>query len=612
MGNSAGMEQISIATIFEEDKYIIPIYQRDYAWIKEDREALVEDFEKLDCTDYFLGSLIVKKQDDEAYEVVDGQQRLTTLFMLLSILNNNTSAIKIGKDSLKFEARQKSNEAVANIYDQIPPSTPQTIADGFDDLIQLVDEHQIDVDKLKKAKLIRLEVPDGTDLNKYFEIMNTRGEQLEPHEVIKSRLMAELKKPLERELFSNIWDACSEMGKYVQQAIGFRKVKERDVLFTQQWNDYQWDTDFNRLYDKWLEQYYNKETDKSMKESNSEQFQTLDTLIHGPEIIENPYDIYTTAGTDNERFNSPLDFQSFLMYVYALMSDEKNNFDNKQLLDLFNDCYTESFAKKFIMYLLQCRFYFDKFIIKRDYKNQKDIGEWSLKYAKKYSDKKEKNRVQIETNTFENRNDHNEILQLQSMFRVTYTSPKTMDWIYDLLNLILSKRGIVEPDEVIIKLKQIASTKVKNYIKSDWGRLNTDSTKIENIIFNVLDYILWSKKDPRILNLNDYEFFYHPSVEHWSPQTPRENVSTSDPFRETSNINNFGNLCLVTSSQNSANGNLLPKSKFDEYKKENSNQTLKMKLMMQLTDSAEGWTVSNMERHGEEMINLLQAFSSDN
>lgn len=604
MSQSDGMEEISVATIFGKDNYIIPIYQRDYAWIKEDREALVEDFAKLGDYDYFLGSLIVNKKHDGLYEVVDGQQRLTTLFILLSILNKGTSDIKIKKDSLAFEARSHSNEALSQIFNQQTPTYPQTIADGYNDLVQLLTEHKFDVNKLGQAKLIRIEVPHGTDLNKYFEIMNTRGEQLEAHEVIKSRLMAELKEYSERELFSNIWDACSEMGKYIQQLVGFRKTKERDILFTKQWNDYKWRTDFDELHKVWEEKYFSHKINEG---ESLDQRKTLTTLIDGPEIIENPYDIYTTTGTNNDRFNSPLDFQSFLMYVHALMTGEKNNFDNKQLIDLFDGCYTEIFAKKFIMNLLQCRFYFDKFIIKRDYKNQRDIGEWSLKSAKKYD-----KYVQVDTNTFENRIEHNDILHLQSMFRVTYTSPKTMDWIYDLLKIIIAKNGMIDSSAVISQLKTTAARKVRNYINVDWSRLNKDSTNVENIVFNVLDYLLWSHSDSRIPDINEYEFFYHPSVEHWSPQTPRDNVLVNDPFRDPININHFGNLCLVTSSQNSANGNLLPKSKFDEYRKENSNQTLKMKLMMQLTDSPDGWTVSKMKMHGEEMIKLLQDFSDEN
>ena len=44
----------------------------------------------------------------------------------------------------------------------------------------------------EKVVIVRFQVPKDTDLNHYFEIMNSRGEQLEKHEILKSRLMKEL------------------------------------------------------------------------------------------------------------------------------------------------------------------------------------------------------------------------------------------------------------------------------------------------------------------------------------------------------------------------------------------------------------------------------------
>lgn len=73
--------------IFDTDvEYVIPLYQRAYAW--EDRQLvqLIEDIQDVDEeASYYIGSLIVSKQSGR-YEVVDGQQRLTSLFLLLNCL----------------------------------------------------------------------------------------------------------------------------------------------------------------------------------------------------------------------------------------------------------------------------------------------------------------------------------------------------------------------------------------------------------------------------------------------------------------------------------------------------------------------------------------------
>lgn len=72
------------------------------------------------------------------------------------------------------------------------------------------------LDKLKRVILYRIEVPENTDLNRYFEIMNTRGEQLEQHDILKASLMSYLSDDLDKAVFAKIWDACNDMTGYVQ------------------------------------------------------------------------------------------------------------------------------------------------------------------------------------------------------------------------------------------------------------------------------------------------------------------------------------------------------------------------------------------------------------
>ena len=50
------------------------------------------------------------------------------------------------------------------------------------------------------VQIARVPVPDETDLNHYFEVMNNRGEQLEKHEIIKARLLSVIEKADENEI----------------------------------------------------------------------------------------------------------------------------------------------------------------------------------------------------------------------------------------------------------------------------------------------------------------------------------------------------------------------------------------------------------------------------
>lgn len=99
------LEIIPISNIFNNVYYVIPIYQRNYAWGVTEIEQLIEDIDSsIDGFDknYYLGNLIVNQKDNNIYEVIDGQQRLTTLFLLEIYLCMN-----ITKDALTFEAREK-------------------------------------------------------------------------------------------------------------------------------------------------------------------------------------------------------------------------------------------------------------------------------------------------------------------------------------------------------------------------------------------------------------------------------------------------------------------------------------------------------------------------
>lgn len=95
----AGQERLS-RVFSDEFAFAIPTYQRPYAWETEQAEALLDDIlaalkdatETREAVTYFLGSIVLIKQpgSPEA-KVVDGQQRLTTLTILLSVLRDLSS-----------------------------------------------------------------------------------------------------------------------------------------------------------------------------------------------------------------------------------------------------------------------------------------------------------------------------------------------------------------------------------------------------------------------------------------------------------------------------------------------------------------------------------------
>ena len=86
-------ELLSVYKLFKNDAYSIPTYQRDYAWETEQWTQLWEDlsgYEDSNAEDHFLGPLIVTPSEtaDDLYEVIDGQQRLTTIQMIICLVRD--------------------------------------------------------------------------------------------------------------------------------------------------------------------------------------------------------------------------------------------------------------------------------------------------------------------------------------------------------------------------------------------------------------------------------------------------------------------------------------------------------------------------------------------
>ena len=108
------LKEQSIDEIYNGNQvtYEVPIYQRNYAWEDDEISALIQDvydaFIQRKNT-YFIGTLVSYHKGDQVYEVIDGQQRLTTINLVLSALDINR------KNKLTYRARKKSNETIKNI-----------------------------------------------------------------------------------------------------------------------------------------------------------------------------------------------------------------------------------------------------------------------------------------------------------------------------------------------------------------------------------------------------------------------------------------------------------------------------------------------------------------
>lgn len=78
----------NVERLFTSDFLIIPRFQRPYSWDDENLEDFWSDVVQAEGSDYFIGSMVLYESGRQQYGVVDGQQRLTTITILLCVVRN--------------------------------------------------------------------------------------------------------------------------------------------------------------------------------------------------------------------------------------------------------------------------------------------------------------------------------------------------------------------------------------------------------------------------------------------------------------------------------------------------------------------------------------------
>ena len=537
--------KFSVEKIFES-KYLIPIYQRNYAWDEKEIVALLDDISS-NNNEYFIGSLVVREKDG-VFEVIDGQQRLTTLFLILRYFKHYV------KGKLEFEARQKSNETLEKICndDKWADLPSSEIVNGFKIIKEYFQKSAGFKDKILKAKILRVPVPNDADLNHFFEIMNTRGEQLEFHQVVKAKILEVLEEK-DRKIAALVWDACAGMDRYVQMS--FEK-KLREQIFGNEWDKI---CNENELFEIPIE------------DDSDVEGRLLSEILDNKNLTSEKT---TQDEGENIRFSSIINFPNFLLQVNAAMSNNASSTNellyDKKLIDNLKKYFDNSEnAKNFIYNLLKFRFLFDKFIIKTDENDKKEGEKWSLKMLKKYRSSNKDTFSYVDT-----LDNNGLVVALQSCLRITYTSPRAMEWIFTLFKG-LNENATANMQEI---LETYAKEKVKNALEK-----SISYPMCERIVLAYLDYILYkecvvSTQDSKpkqklqnafeaignvnLKNLKEWEFKFRDSIEHFYPQNPS---SDSIGRMDDKILNSFGNLALVTTSGNSKFSNLAPSAKQTTY-----------------------------------------------
>ena len=624
--------------------YIIPIYQRNYAWGAKEIEQLIQDiidfYKEHKNKNYYIGTLVVaKNKSGNSFDTIDGQQRLTTLHIINSVIKNKFTNIDVkwyNEMNIHFHSRKKSKRTLDAVFNGDFPENeyePNIIAAYKlceNEIQKKISENKISINEFVEyineyVTILRVSLPDNIDLNHYFEIMNSRGEQLEKHEILKAQLMSFFqnseKSRIYGHCFSLIWEACSNIERYVQY--GFTPTQRHQLFSENDWNDLNVES-FDEIVNKLFV---------------NEEFLTLNTELEKDEylideIIKLPKLDNSTKQQDElpDRFNSVINFQNFLLHVLRLQVDvDKVSLDDKRILDIFNAYIPsdteakEEFAKTFIYNLLKTKFLFDKYIIKREFTANTD--RWALKSLKWYSSGNTKNGVKY-VNTFGAEEDENyesdnrRVLMLLSMFHVSIPSQSYKYWLNAALRYVFHHEE-VKPKDYIEYLEHIAKSFVfdkylsanpleyyqminqnlypinRNFKDVDKNKLRYSSIE-NNLIFNFCDYLLWQNEKSKNQKIKVFEYTFRSSVEHYYPQNP---INKDLDIIDEEHLHSFGNLCLISHEKNSKLNNFSPKAKKEHYSKSSAIDSVKQYLMMD--DKWGDWHIKQISEHETDMITLL-------
>ena len=609
---------LSVNRLLNEDTYAIPLYQRNFAWTYDEIEQLLNDvadaFQE-NRDNYYIGTLVVNKEND-IFKIIDGQQRTTALNLIALALKHEFGFDRLKAVNLTFPARKKSNKNIQNLFakQEISEDDENELTRGYryakDALKKVLEERQFNpqsfIDYLFENVIIfRSTLPEDLDLNLYFERFNSRGEQLEAHEILKAQMMAKFGEDQEMaQKFARIWDACAEFDKPVLRTFQIRSRpkntdEEGERIFGKEFTNFKLESVFEKIRVKKIEQ-------RSLLDAITQ------TKYESSSLVNN--------GADISNYTTVIDFPTFLLQVFFIMEgNDETTFDDKKLLKIFEiERRDREWVQQFGQLLLTMKHIFDTLIVKNV--QLENETEWQIKRGQYDTYQRNENRgwkyvrINFQKNTFDNLNKN--IILLQSMFAVTFTANRDSRWLYEILQFLFNHIEELNQAEFGARFKNFLEKMAVRYAEE---RLFTEDKTIKKYgaipvyAFNFVDYVLWKnraelEKEYKDINFDHFKFAYRRSIEHWYPQNPNGHDGESQLPADL--LHSFGNLCIITDSQNSRFGNSYPEAKLEQWEREGifHRQSLKLQMMAKITSKKNRWDIGEIQSMEKEVERYVQNF----
>ena len=223
-----------------DKKFIIPVYQRPYSWKKNDCQLLVQDLlttHKKGYSSHFFGSIVYVENDVggcNEYLIIDGQQRLTTVSLLLLAIRNYIVVEQLTIDGinhdkitkayltdqyandakkLKLKLVQGDDDAYDRLVEQSEPITDNNVTVNYNFFYEVISKMSAtEIKGLYEAitKLvvvnISLKPSDGDDPQLIFESLNSTGRGLEESDKIRNYVLMKIDSKRQEKVYKNYWE----------------------------------------------------------------------------------------------------------------------------------------------------------------------------------------------------------------------------------------------------------------------------------------------------------------------------------------------------------------------------------------------------------------------
>ncbi|WP_445768625.1 DUF262 domain-containing protein [Rheinheimera sp.] len=626
--------------------FIIPSYQRPYVWKEEDVVKLFDDIEnafRAKEQHYFIGSALSavhQATGNLVYELIDGQQRITTM-MLVSIAFKSANiatplanvAILGNQPRLSFAIRESVRNLLGSYAGLEQLSKPGIDVINNDPYLKhlyanlevlkqkvetLASNQAFDIKLFadyiySKVSWVNNIVPDALDLNRLFASMNTAGIQLEPVDLLKAKLFKLIN--TEKALYNKIWQACEHTNNYFERNL-------RQLFPDADWNALK----FENL-SKFSTEIFHSENNSTSNNKTSKTLEELFAQVQAGDKPTNTEDVKAKDGTDEIEdetvyCRSIIGFELLLIHSLRIFCAQQGWSDLSPRIKAANlmACFEwllserEETIKAFLLLLWQVRFQFDKWVVK--WVEHDDMDDSMLRLtAISHSNSNGKHYINRTTT------ESNELVQLQAV--LNFTGDRSAHyWLTALLAKLVATPNL-EYTSVLAVLEQLDNklsltkdtqkeasfclAKGKAPALTDWQTYSTyfaepKGTSFEHYWFQKLEYLLWKQGDKNDDKLKAYRITSKNSVEHVHPQ--HEEYKNTLPKEL---LDAFGNLVLLSPGENSSYSNQTVLKKKADFDSKPRYDSLKLKALFDTyAKMANQWDEVGIKQHQAEMLGLIK------